>query len=166
MTVPPGWTVRVVSRLARLEVPIVMVVLAPAARCPDERETVTEPRRLARSEIDQSTGPPSAVSVIFPPSKGVSSTVVAVTDILPVVGDAGGVDGGLGGGVVEAGGGAGDGPGAGDEEFALVGAGFAGWDACASTATAPPGVAGLLPEGLVRLGEVGMPPGGPGACPP
>ena len=84
------------SRLTRLVV-IVTRMLWPAAIVPDDGETVSWPIRLDGSEIDQLTGPPLALSVIVPPSSGVSTIVVGEMPSVPCAGgegeaEEGGVD--------------------------------------------------------------------------
>jgi hypothetical protein len=79
---PPGDTVSCESRLTRL-VEIVTCTLWPAVIVPDDGDTLSLPSRLDGSEIDQLTGPPLAVSVIVPPSSGVSTIVVGWTSSVP-----------------------------------------------------------------------------------
>jgi hypothetical protein len=119
---PPGFAVRCVSSDARPLTEIVTSVDWPEASVPDAGETTSSPSRLDGSEIDQFTGPFSAVSVIVLPSSGVSTTVVGDTASVPCLGGGGGGDvvggfvgggddGGGGGRVVDGPGELGDGPG-------------------------------------------------------
>ena len=82
---PPGYTVTWESRLARLVVTVTVTGL-PGKTVPDDCDKVTEPMRLDGSETDQDTGPPCAVMVKEPPSKGESTIVVGDTVIVPVTG--------------------------------------------------------------------------------
>jgi hypothetical protein len=60
------------------------VTLCPAVSVPEPWDTLTLPIRLDGSEIDQVTGPPVAVIVIELPSRGVSSSRLGDTLIVPV----------------------------------------------------------------------------------
>src|SRR5215471_10107996 len=103
-TVSPGLTVKV-SPTAVSSTLIVTRTLAPSASVPDNGCTRTWCRRSPDTAIDQSTGPPCAVSVIDKPPGGTTSGPPdGVTTSVPAVG-AGvgvGVGDGVGVGVVGA----------------------------------------------------------------
>jgi hypothetical protein len=161
---PPGFTVSVVSSEASPLPEIDTVTLWPAASVPELGETVSSPSRLAGSEMDHETGPPSAVRVSELPSSGVSTTVLGDTVSVPAAGDCTGGDDD-GGGDEDGGGAAGedeDGGGAagededgaalgGDEDPPLVGVaelpgdGWASGVSVTTGTTPPPPLPGLLP---------------------
>ena len=64
---PPGFTVRRLSTAIRPVTLTVTVTLWPAARVPDDGDTVSVPIRLDGMAIDHGTGPPDAGSVRVPP---------------------------------------------------------------------------------------------------
>lgn len=82
------------STLASLVVTVTVTGL-PGETVPDDCDKVTEPMRLAGSETDQDTGPPCAVMMKEPPSRGESTIALGDTVIVPVTGAdvvAGGLD--------------------------------------------------------------------------
>jgi hypothetical protein len=82
------------SRLTRLVVTVTVAGL-PGETVPDDCDKVTELRSVGGTEADQDTGPPCAVMVKEPPSKGDSTIVAGDTVIVPVAGEdvaAGGLD--------------------------------------------------------------------------
>ena len=87
-----------VSPVAVWSTLIVTRTLAPAASVPDDGCTRSWCDRLPDTAIDQSTGPPCAVSVIDKPPGGTTSVPPAgVTTSVPAVGVGVGVGDGVGG---------------------------------------------------------------------
>ena len=172
---PPGFAVRCVSSDAMPLTEIVTWADWPEASVPDAGETTSSPSRLDGSEIDQFTGPFSAVSVSSLPSSGVSTTVVGDTASVPCLGgggvvgggfgggdDAGGDDGGGGGGpVVEGPGELGDGP---EPVGDPVGGGPAGVDAEVPGPGEGPGP--WVPTTAAVAPGCAVGPCCPGPCPP
>src|SRR5690349_3461915 len=62
------------------------VVLWPASRCPEAGATASSPIKPGDSVMDQSTGPPEAVSVSAPPLSGLSTIVSGATMRVPAGG--------------------------------------------------------------------------------
>jgi hypothetical protein len=87
---PPGFTVSWLSTEARPLTDRATVALWPAASVPEDGEAVSLPIRLEDSVIDQVTGPPEAVTVMLPPSSGLSTIAVGVTLSVPAAGGGGG----------------------------------------------------------------------------
>ena len=73
------------SRLARLVLTVTVTGL-PGETVPEDCDKVNELRRVGGTEADQDTGPPCAVMMKEPPSKGESTIVVGATVIVPVTG--------------------------------------------------------------------------------
>ena len=82
---------------------MVMVADWPAWRVPADGATFRLPSRVDGSLIDQETGPPCAVIVIWVPPSVLSRTDVGATVSVPGRGGGGGGDDVLGAGVVGAG---------------------------------------------------------------
>src|SRR6185437_6728679 len=93
------------------------VVLWPASRCPEAGATASSPIKPGDSVMDQSTGPPEAVSVSAPPLSGLSTIVSGATLRVPAGGGGALLEDGAGelGDGLWLGDGECDGPGLGDE---------------------------------------------------